>query len=171
MTKQREYPTWICHNCGVKYCHGFADGGRSATYHIDNCDCCGAEDVPCTEPRDYGHFKEWPLPREIDPKPLPQTLEDLIEPCLQYFDFERVHKAMALLKWWWLTGDGPDRVPTAEHIKESARKLLQKVCEAEKKEDETIVIGSGGLLAKRYSDGICLQFVLAESDVYLDDFQ
>ena len=169
MTKQREYPTWICHDCGIKYCNGLVNGGKGATYHIDTCDCCGAEDVPCTEPRDYGGLKEWPLPREVDPMPLPQTLEDLIDPVLKYFDFERVHACMTHVKWWWYDGEGPDRVPTIEQLRAKGRELLLWVCKT-KGDDSKAVTSTGGLVARRFEDGISLQFVAAESDVYLDDF-
>lgn len=67
--RQRQYPDWICHDCGTSYCKGTS--AHAATYHIDNCQCCGAEGVPCTEPRDYGHFEQWPLPEETDPWSLP----------------------------------------------------------------------------------------------------
>ena len=52
----RKYPTWVCHQCGMK--HGKAPtDGKWATYHEDVCGVCGAT-ASCTEPRDYGHLKE-----------------------------------------------------------------------------------------------------------------
>lgn len=57
---KRDYPTWICNDCGVKYCKG-TSGSKHATFHIGACQCCMASDVPVTEPRDYGHFVEWPV--------------------------------------------------------------------------------------------------------------
>lgn len=48
--KMREYPVWICQDCGETY-------GRKpcgiATWHEDFCDVCGAYG-PVTEPRDFG---------------------------------------------------------------------------------------------------------------------
>ncbi len=50
----KDYPTWVCVNCGLRY-------GRSvpkwATWHTDECDICGAI-TGCTEPRDFGHLKD-----------------------------------------------------------------------------------------------------------------
>lgn len=47
------YPSWICHDCGVKLGR-FASS--LATYHEgDPCGWCGRSDVPVTEPRDYGY--------------------------------------------------------------------------------------------------------------------
>jgi hypothetical protein len=46
------YPTFICHECGMKY-------GRHApgicTCHEGTCDVCGKV-ASLTEPRDYGHL-------------------------------------------------------------------------------------------------------------------
>ena len=168
MTKQRKYPVWICHDCGIKYCNGLSGATRQcATYHIDVCGCCGAEDVPCTEPRDYGHFKDWPLDPSIDPSPLPQTLGDLIEPCIQYFDFELVHRAMKAVSWWWISGQGADHIPTVEQLKKTAYKRLQEIVD----NPSIAECGSGGLYACKLDDGLRLQFIFSQSDVYMDDFE
>ena len=53
---KKSYPTWICHECGTKYCRG-SPNAHMATYHYGTCDMCGKQ-VPVTEPRDYGHLKE-----------------------------------------------------------------------------------------------------------------
>lgn len=64
MRKNKSYPAWVCHPCGIKYGRWYQDGkyvGPShhcATMHYDSCDMCGANDVPVTEPRDYGHLIE-----------------------------------------------------------------------------------------------------------------
>ena len=61
MEFSRAYPDWICHDCGIKYCRGLNDSAKHcATYHLGSCDCCGAKDVPYTEPRDYAHFEKLP---------------------------------------------------------------------------------------------------------------
>jgi methionyl-tRNA synthetase len=52
--KQKEYPQWICGECGDK--HGKRECGR-ATWHPNTCDVCG-KTTSVTEPRDYGHLKE-----------------------------------------------------------------------------------------------------------------
>lgn len=48
------YPSWICHECGMK--HG--NGKRSLiTWNQGRCDICKRK-TAVTEPRDYGHMKE-----------------------------------------------------------------------------------------------------------------
>lgn len=66
MTKP--YPAWICNDCGPRLGKWFATSaytgpkGWAATMHYDTCDVCGKHDVPCTEPRDYGHLvDDWDL--------------------------------------------------------------------------------------------------------------
>lgn len=52
-----DYPQWICLDCGEK--HGRNPHPTHAmTVHPDTCGICGATNVPCTEPRDFGHLKE-----------------------------------------------------------------------------------------------------------------
>lgn len=65
---KKQYPAWVCHDCGTRFGTWYEDGeylGPShhcATYHYDTCDVCGTHDVPCTEPRDYGHLRsDWEL--------------------------------------------------------------------------------------------------------------
>jgi hypothetical protein len=52
---QYNYPNWICLPCGNRY-------GRKtcgiATWHPDNCDICGNEEM-VTEPRDFGHLNDY----------------------------------------------------------------------------------------------------------------
>lgn len=48
--KPREYPVWVCADCGLTY------GRRAcgiATWHPDYCDICG-DYCMVTEPRDFG---------------------------------------------------------------------------------------------------------------------
>jgi hypothetical protein len=49
------YPTNICHPCGVKHRTYPAKLGAVSTYHIGKCNWCGLDDVPVTEPRDFGY--------------------------------------------------------------------------------------------------------------------
>lgn len=50
------YPDWTCYDCGIE--HGCMEP-VCATWHVDTCDVCGKTNVPCTEPRDFGHFLKW----------------------------------------------------------------------------------------------------------------
>lgn len=59
-TKVR-YPDWICDDCGMRYGNWYQPGvvhpaNHYATYHIGECECCHAKEIPVTEPRDYGHL-------------------------------------------------------------------------------------------------------------------
>ncbi len=66
MSKERKikYPEWVCHECGISYGRWYLNGSYvgpshySATYHTNNCDICGAQNVQVTEPRDYGGLKQ-----------------------------------------------------------------------------------------------------------------
>ena len=51
---RKPYPAWICLPCGQR--HGRRIPGE-ATWHPDTCGVCGREDVPVTEPRDFGHLR------------------------------------------------------------------------------------------------------------------
>lgn len=57
------YPTWICHDCGVKYGAWYKKGeyvgpkNHCSTMHTGECGVCGTIDVAVTEPRDYGHLR------------------------------------------------------------------------------------------------------------------
>jgi hypothetical protein len=56
------YPDWICSSCGAK--HGLRRCGV-CTWHVGTCGICGIE-ASVTEPRDFGHLREWPL-KEVSP--------------------------------------------------------------------------------------------------------
>jgi len=65
---KKPYPAWVCNDCGTKFGAWYEDGEylgpshHNATYHYDTCDVCGTHEVPCTEPRDYGHLRsDWEL--------------------------------------------------------------------------------------------------------------
>lgn len=166
----KPYPQYICHDCGIGFCKGPVS--RFATFHVSDCQCCGAVQVPCTEPRDYGHLREWPLPRNIDPDPAPLELADLIEPVLESFDFERTHKAMTALRWKWFDGEGAEGVPTIEQLRQKSRSLLVSVVNSKR----YFVTGTGGLWAEKVVDddimnrGLILKFILDQSEHYIGDY-
>jgi len=60
----KQHVAWVCHDCGVKHGKWYQDGeyvgppNYYSTMHYDTCDVCGAHDVICTEPRDYGYLRE-----------------------------------------------------------------------------------------------------------------
>jgi hypothetical protein len=64
--KQPDYPTWVCHTCGMDYGSWYKNGTYTgppnicSTMHLGTCGVCGATDVAVTEPRDYGYLRaEW----------------------------------------------------------------------------------------------------------------
>jgi len=52
------YPAWICRPCGQQ--HGKKPKGSIGSWHIGTCGVCG-QSASVTEPRDFGHLKEWPI--------------------------------------------------------------------------------------------------------------
>jgi len=58
-----DYPTQICDDCGTSYGNWYKKGyyigppHHCATYYNGTCDLCKADNVPVTEPRDYGHLR------------------------------------------------------------------------------------------------------------------
>lgn len=82
-----------------------------------------------------------------------------IKKILKNFDFEKVHRVMESLNWYWNdTKDGG--VPTVEELKSQAKDFLKRVTEG-----EFSVISSGGLEAEYRNKVLTLKFVLAEFEV------
>ena len=61
---------WVCTDCGTKYGKWYQGGKYSgpehhcATYHYNSCDVCGANNVPVTEPRDFGYLIKFNLQQQ-----------------------------------------------------------------------------------------------------------
>jgi hypothetical protein len=169
---KRTKPDWICHSCGTKFCNRPPSPG--ATYSLGKCQCCGLENVPCTEPRDYGGFEVWPLPREIDPLPIPETLDDLIEPVIDSFDFEKVYEMMKAVNWQWVGTAGETfACPSIDRMKEVSKNLLVSVV----KNKRYTSMGTGGFLVEKIineqdslDNGLILRFIADSSELYFGDF-
>jgi hypothetical protein len=58
-SRGKPYPDWICRPCGWAYGR-FPSEDRISCWHEDTCNICG-EVTACTEPRDFGHLRQWPL--------------------------------------------------------------------------------------------------------------
>lgn len=171
-----KYPAWICHDCGVKYCNGATTGHR-ATYHLDDCQCCGAKNVPCSEPRDYNHFKQWPIEPKNESSLLSAennepTLQDLVNPVLEGFDFDKVQRVMQVVDWKWAftRSNGSLSVPSVDDLKDRARVLLESAIRQYQYNDEyPYIVATGGLYAKAWEDAIELNFILEQSSLELQD--
>jgi len=60
--KTKDYPRWCCWECGIK--HG-TKKDRIASWHFGKCDVC-EKNNNVTEPRDFGHFRNWFTPTKND---------------------------------------------------------------------------------------------------------
>jgi hypothetical protein len=174
-----KYPDWICHDCGAKYCRGHDKPGHCATYHLDNCQCCGAKGVPCTEPRDYGHFKQWPVQLNSEPE-VPfaddneRTLQDLVDPVLEAFNFDKVHHVMRVIDWKWVLPQKESAlsVPSVDHLRVRARSLLEgAIRQSQRNGEYPYVMATGGLYARAWEDALELDFVLEQSSLELQDLE
>jgi hypothetical protein len=54
----RKYPTWICKTCGCLHGNRPSASQHGATWHLGECDVCGACGVEVTEPRDFGDLRK-----------------------------------------------------------------------------------------------------------------
>lgn len=56
MTPPQDYPAWVCWPCGDARRRRPPRAYSVSTYHVGSrCGWCGRDDVPVTEPRDFGH--------------------------------------------------------------------------------------------------------------------
>jgi hypothetical protein len=162
-----DYPNFVCHECGTKHGSWYFDGKykgpkhHSATYHMGTCDACGKEDIPVTEPRDYGHFPNWQI-KNIKPT----NSCELIEYLLDDFPFDNVLIAMNALDWKWIQADNTLKIPNVQQLRKSAGNLLTKALNDKNHK----IFYSGGFWAESADNGLILRFILSEREIYLDDF-
>lgn len=85
--------------------------------------------------------------------------QEMLDECMDCFDFERVHQCMIALEWEWM-GKG---IPELYQIKQRARQLL-KACINTK----VIYNATGGLKASiDKEDGVLsLEFIVSKWDAY-----
>lgn len=159
---------WVCNNCGVL--HGnWWDQGRyvgphphAATYHIGTCDCCGATQVPVTEPRDYGGLGVLSKANNI-----------LVDKVLRDFNFQRVQEMMVAVDWKWITPTSALQVPSVERMRESAKSMLTRLVN----DPRNAITATGGLWAEkhewdpesRHYGGLSLKFVFEESEAWWEE--
>ena len=91
--------------------------------------------------------------------------QKVIDECMDWFDFDRVHQAMQLLDWKWGMDDGA-HIPEKGELRQSARKYIRMAI------DGPCTTGSGGFEATAHFDGdgvlegVTLRFIL--TDWYAD---
>lgn len=85
-----------------------------------------------------------------------------VNEIMDWFDFEKVHKTMRVLRWKWSgTEEG---VPLLGEIKQRARQLLVQSIE------ENTTISTGGFRAtySHYENHLNLEFILSECESYIE---
>lgn len=159
---------WICNDCGMKYGRWWAIGHYTgpkthhATYHIGDCECCGARNVPVTEPRDFGGLRSSSEANNI-----------LVNKILRDFNFQRVQEMMVAVDWKWITPAGALQVPNVERMRESAKSMLTRLVN----DPKNAFIGTGGLWAEKhewdadasYYSGLSLKFVFEEAEAWWEE--
>ena len=95
-----------------------------------------------------------------------KTFEELKIELYQYFDFEKVHKAMIAVNWVWSFDSTYNvttmRVPTLEEIKQNADNLLETAYQDKRQ------IGTGGLFAGFDGNNLYLSFIFESFDVSIN---
>lgn len=90
---------------------------------------------------------------------------DAIDEIMDNFEFEKVHKAMAVLGWKWHSVDDGPRVPTVKELRAGARRLLRDCCA----DPERAGMATGGFRVEKSPNELRLVFELADWDVELED--
>lgn len=92
-----------------------------------------------------------------------KIFKDLKSELYQYFDFEKVHKAMVAVNWVWsfdsTFNESTMRVPTLEEIIHKADCLLMYAYQ------EKVQTGSGGFFAGYDGSNLYLSFIFESFDV------
>ena len=102
------------------------------------------------------------------------SAEKLIEECMDWFEFERVHKAMVLLDWKWGMDDDAE-VPDLPSLRKTARGYLRSAIE--QCTGTYFTVGSGGFEATAHRDpdgmleGVTLKFILADWYADVEDME
>lgn len=84
--------------------------------------------------------------------------QDLIDEILDQFNFERVHKVMEALNWWWYGEE--NGVPNIAALRKKARELLKDCADSPRK---NYYCSIGGFAAeKQEGDTLILEFIIAD---------
>ena len=98
--------------------------------------------------------------------------QELIDECMDWFDFEKVHRTMTLLDWSWISVGVPDK----GDIKSKARKYLKEAVNGLDANPDypEYQISSGGIRATAHRATaetplvLRLEFVVTEWEAYED---
>ena len=84
-----------------------------------------------------------------------------IDNIMDWFDFDKVHKTMRVLRWEWLSAE--EKIPCQGEIREKARRLLTDAIQSE------MSVGSGGLQVTYIpTEGFLkLEFIVSEWDTLI----
>ena len=82
--------------------------------------------------------------------------ETQIENILEYFDFERVKKAMKALNWKYCTSDFKEYIPDIQELKNTAQRCLEHAIKHQLSE-------TGGFLAVHSGGVLNLYFVIEDT--------
>ena len=93
----------------------------------------------------------------------------VIDEIMDFFEFDKVHKAMVALNWEWRDNGVPD----IYEIRKKARQIMYECCEYAVKEKSSRCLSTGGFRAFcEFEDGIFigieLSFILESFDVRTD---
>jgi len=115
-------------------------------------------------------------------EPKIETVEDMIDEIIEYFDFDKVKTAMAALDWKWHIDDRGISVPTIKELKDKAREILESAAEARLGEYKSelwevpIISSTGGFYAQAWCNEdktkitfLSLKFVVSEWDSGIDE--
>lgn len=98
------------------------------------------------------------------------TKTEIIEKILDGFDFHAVYNYTEHVKYEFFDGSKYRR-PSIDDLKDTARKLLEKVYGDNEMTNYIIAYGTCNFEASKTADGLLsLRYYIAESDLDLEDF-
>ena len=98
-----------------------------------------------------------------------ELIDKMVTAVMEDFDFDRVRRVMVNLDWKWDIGNGEMTVPSVYRLTKEAERLLRLVAQ-HYGDKEFYSCGCGGFTAHLDGETITLQFILAETTSYADDF-
>ena len=99
-----------------------------------------------------------------------ELIDKMIADVMEEFDFDKVRKVMLSLDWKWNIGDGEMTVPSTYRLTKKAEELLKDAA-SHYGERDFYFCGCGGLVASLDGKDLSLQFILAETTTYAEDYE